>query len=251
VPTSVTYTAVLDVRQSTAEHLARLLRDHRVEVGTRRGRRALGRFRQAVLVPRWCIDGTRVCQLARDNGPSTSTAYRYPHEGLAAGAPDLATALERAKAAGPDPSQPGRHGHPHRPRRGPGPGRRGPVVVREAQAPRRQRAGHLHPGRLADLGLAGAARPRARHHPRPPPRPVIDQPPRRPAGHPHPGRPRLRERRTRLPPPSQETRRRRAHRSPADPQQGHPRHPRSLRARERPTQDHLQGAAAGQAFPLT
>ncbi|MGW2350727.1 IS5/IS1182 family transposase, partial [Actinacidiphila glaucinigra] len=27
--TSVTYTAVLDVKRSTAEHLARLLRDHR------------------------------------------------------------------------------------------------------------------------------------------------------------------------------------------------------------------------------
>jgi hypothetical protein len=103
VPTSVTYTAVLDVRRSTAEHLARLLRGHRAEVGTRRGRRALGCFKQAVLVLRWFIDGTRVCQLARDNGLSTSIAYRYLHEGLtvlATGAPDLATALERAKAAG-------------------------------------------------------------------------------------------------------------------------------------------------------
>jgi hypothetical protein len=103
VPTSVTYTAVLDVRRSTAEHLARLLRDRRAEIGTRRGRRALGCFRQAVLILRWFVDGTRLAQLARDNGLSTSTAYRYLHEGLsvlAAGAPDLATALERAKAAG-------------------------------------------------------------------------------------------------------------------------------------------------------
>jgi hypothetical protein len=103
VSTSVTYTAVLDVQRSTAEHLARLLRDRRVEVGTRRGRRVPGCFRQAVLVLRWFIDGTRLCQLARDNGLSTSTAYRYLYEGLtvlAAGAPDLTTALERAKAAG-------------------------------------------------------------------------------------------------------------------------------------------------------
>ncbi|MGI5140055.1 MULTISPECIES: HARBI1 family protein [unclassified Streptomyces] len=103
MPTSVTYTAVLDVRRSTAEHLARLLRSHRTEVGTRRGRRALGCFKQAVLILRWFIDGTRLAQLARDNALSTSTAYRYLHEGLtvlAAGAPDLATALERAKAAG-------------------------------------------------------------------------------------------------------------------------------------------------------
>jgi DDE superfamily endonuclease len=103
VPTSVTYTAVLDVPRSTAEHLARLLRERRAEIGTRRGRRALGCFRQAVLILRWFVDGTRLAQLARDNGLSTSTAYRYLHEGLsvlAAGAPDLATALERAKEAG-------------------------------------------------------------------------------------------------------------------------------------------------------
>lgn len=101
--TSVTYTAVLDARRSTAEHLARLLRDRRAEIGTRRGRRALGCFRQAVLVLRWFIDGTRLAQLARDNGLSTSTTYRYLHEGLAvlaAGAPDLDTALRRAKEAG-------------------------------------------------------------------------------------------------------------------------------------------------------
>ncbi|MER5915015.1 transposase family protein [Streptomyces sp. NPDC001982] len=94
---------MLDVQRSTAEHLARLLRSHRAEVGTRRGRRALGCFKQAVLILRWFVDGTRVSQLARDNGLSSSTAYRYLHEGLtvlAAGAPDLATALERAKAVG-------------------------------------------------------------------------------------------------------------------------------------------------------
>ncbi|MEU6656726.1 transposase family protein [Streptomyces sp. NPDC046900] len=103
MPTSVTYTAVLDVRCSTAEHLARLLRSHRTEIGTRRGRRALGCFKQAMLILCWFIDGTRLSQLARDNALSTSTAYRYLHEGLtvlAAGAPDLATALQRAKAAG-------------------------------------------------------------------------------------------------------------------------------------------------------
>lgn len=103
MPTSVTYTAVLDVKRSTAEHLAGLLRDHRIAARTRKGRRALGCFKQAVLVLRWFLDGTRLAQLARDNGLSVSTSYRYLHEGLAvlaAGAPDLSTALERAKAAG-------------------------------------------------------------------------------------------------------------------------------------------------------
>lgn len=103
MPASVTYTAVLDVRRSTAEHLARLLRDHRAPAGTRRGRRALGCFRQAVLILRWFPDGARLAQLARDNGLSSSAACRYLHEGLtvlAAGAPDLHTTLARAKAAG-------------------------------------------------------------------------------------------------------------------------------------------------------
>ncbi|GHA58045.1 hypothetical protein GCM10010303_82180 [Streptomyces purpurascens] len=58
---------------------------------------------QAVLVLRWFVDGTRVAQLARDNGISNPTAYRYLYEGLTVlsdHAPDLATALERAVAAG-------------------------------------------------------------------------------------------------------------------------------------------------------
>ncbi|MFJ6564560.1 transposase family protein [Streptomyces sp. NPDC091412] len=100
---SITYTAVLDVRRATAEHLAKLLRGHRKRLGTRRGTRTLGVFKQAVLVLRWFVDGTRLVQLARDNDISVPTAYRYLHEGLtvlADHAPDLSTALERAAAAG-------------------------------------------------------------------------------------------------------------------------------------------------------
>jgi hypothetical protein len=40
---------VLDVKRSTAEHPARLLRNHRIETRTRKGRRALGCFKQAAL----------------------------------------------------------------------------------------------------------------------------------------------------------------------------------------------------------
>lgn len=100
---SVTYTAVLDVRRETAEHLSKLLHARRIELRTRKGRRALTCFRQAVLVLRWFIDGTRVAQLARDNGICLPTAYRCLHEGLevlAAQAPDLKDVLENAKAAG-------------------------------------------------------------------------------------------------------------------------------------------------------
>jgi hypothetical protein len=103
VSSGITYTAVLDVRRATADHLAKLL------AGTASGSepagapRALGVFRQAVLVLRWFVDGTRLAQLARDNDILVPTAYRYLHEGLtvlADHAPDLSTALERAAAAG-------------------------------------------------------------------------------------------------------------------------------------------------------
>ncbi|GAA2957048.1 hypothetical protein GCM10020227_25210 [Streptomyces flavovirens] len=92
MPSSITYTAVLDVRRATAEHLARLLLGQRERLGTRRGTRALGVFKQAVLVLRWFVNGTRLAQVARDNGISVPTAYRYLHEGLtvlADHAPDL------------------------------------------------------------------------------------------------------------------------------------------------------------------
>jgi hypothetical protein len=118
VSSSITYTAVLDVRRATADHLAKLLRGHRERIGTRRGTRALGVFRQAVLVLRWFVDGTRLAQLARDNDILVPTAYRYLHEGLtvlADHAPDLSTALERAAAAGYTHLN-GRHCHPNRPR---------------------------------------------------------------------------------------------------------------------------------------
>jgi DDE superfamily endonuclease len=70
---------------------------------TRSRRRALGCYRQAVLVLRWFVDGTRLAQLAVDNRIGRSTAYRYLHEGinvLAAAAPGLRGALLAARAAG-------------------------------------------------------------------------------------------------------------------------------------------------------
>jgi hypothetical protein len=103
VSSSVTYTATLEINRDTAEFLAAKLAAHRLAVGTRTGTRALGPFRQAVLILRWFLDGARVRQLATDNSIGRSTAYDYLHEGidvLAAQAPDLATALAEAKAAG-------------------------------------------------------------------------------------------------------------------------------------------------------
>lgn len=100
---SVTYSATLSVREETVLYLASLLHTERQRRGTRAGTRALTCSKQAVLIIRWFLDGTRMRQLAHDNGISKSTGYGYLHEGidvLAAQAPDLRGALLAAKAAG-------------------------------------------------------------------------------------------------------------------------------------------------------
>src|SRR5215211_8274323 len=99
----VTYSAVLPVSKETALFVSALLTAERRRRGTRSRRRALGCYRQAVLVLRWFCDGTRLAQLAADNRIGRSTAYRYLHEGikvLAAAAPGLRGALLAARAAG-------------------------------------------------------------------------------------------------------------------------------------------------------
>jgi hypothetical protein len=101
--TIVTYTALLTARQDTVLFLAGLLDTDRTHRGTRRHRRTLGCFKQAVLVLRWFLDNTRVSQLSADNTIGSSTAYRYLHEGitvLAACQPSLHSALLAAKLAG-------------------------------------------------------------------------------------------------------------------------------------------------------
>jgi hypothetical protein len=100
---SVTYTATLPVREHTVLYLSELLHAERQRLGTRTGTRALGCFKQAILVLRWLLDGTRVKQLALDNTISLSTGYTYLHEGitvLAAHAPGLGSVLLAAKMAG-------------------------------------------------------------------------------------------------------------------------------------------------------
>ena len=99
----VTYTAVLPVDEDTVQFVSGLLAADRRRRRTRPKRRALGCYRQAVLVLRWFLDGTRLAQLAADNAIGRSTAYRYLHEGidvLADRAPGLRGALLAARAAG-------------------------------------------------------------------------------------------------------------------------------------------------------
>jgi hypothetical protein len=99
----VTYTAVLPASDETVQFVSDLLAAERRQRRTRPKRRALGCYRQAVLILRWFLDGTRLAQLAADNDIGRSTAYRYLHEGidvLAAAAPGLRGALLAARAAG-------------------------------------------------------------------------------------------------------------------------------------------------------
>jgi hypothetical protein len=79
---SVTYSAVLPVHEHTVLFVSGLLQTERRRRGTRAGRRSLGCFKQAILVLRWLLDGTRITQLAADNTLSRSTGYAYLHEGL-------------------------------------------------------------------------------------------------------------------------------------------------------------------------
>ncbi|WP_190817107.1 transposase family protein [Saccharopolyspora pogona] len=99
----VTYSAELDVPRELVLFLSKLLAGERRRKGTRKGRRALTTFWQAVLVLRWFRDRTDTTTLARDHGVARATGYRYVDEGieaLAAQAPDLHDALQRAKDNG-------------------------------------------------------------------------------------------------------------------------------------------------------
>jgi hypothetical protein len=83
----VTYTAVLSVAEETVLFVSRLLTAEQRRRRARRRRRAQGCYRQAVLLLRWFLDGTRLTQLATDNQVRSSTAYRYLHEGIDAWPP--------------------------------------------------------------------------------------------------------------------------------------------------------------------
>jgi hypothetical protein len=99
----IAYRATLDVPRELAQFVAMLLLAERRQRGTPRGSRALTCFWQAVLGLRWFRDRTAPEALARDHGTSGATAYRYLDEVievLAAQAPDLREALERARGGG-------------------------------------------------------------------------------------------------------------------------------------------------------
>jgi len=94
---------MLDVHPGLVRFLARLLAAERRRRRTPARSRKLSCRAQAVLALRWFRDRTRKEALARDHGISRATAYRYVDEAvdvLAAQAPGLGEALERALADG-------------------------------------------------------------------------------------------------------------------------------------------------------
>jgi hypothetical protein len=99
----LSYRVTLDVPLQLAVFVSRLLADHRREIGTRDGTRALTCFRQAVFALAWFRDRPDIRRLGQGSGISQATAYRYKDEAievLAAKAPTLREALDQAVEQG-------------------------------------------------------------------------------------------------------------------------------------------------------
>jgi len=99
----LSYRVILDVPLPLVVFVSRLLADHRRELGTRDGTRALTCWKQAVFTLAWFRDRPDIPRLGQGFGISQATAYRYKDEAvevLAAKAPTLREALERAVEQG-------------------------------------------------------------------------------------------------------------------------------------------------------
>jgi hypothetical protein len=97
------YRVRLDVPRELVLFVSGLLAGHRREIGTRKGTRKLGCYRQALFGLAWFRDKGDIPRLGAGFGLSQSTAYRYLDEVtgvLAARAPGLQEALERALEEG-------------------------------------------------------------------------------------------------------------------------------------------------------
>jgi hypothetical protein len=99
----ITYRVRLDVPRELVWFVAGLLAARRREMGTRKNRRCLGCYRQALFVLAWFRDKPDIPRLGAGFGLSQATSYRYVAEGrdvVAARAPGLDEALQRAVAEG-------------------------------------------------------------------------------------------------------------------------------------------------------
>src|SRR5689334_7261315 len=110
----LSYRVILDVPLPLVVFVSRLLADHRREIGTRAGTRALTCWKQAVFTLAWFRDRPDIARLGRGFGISQATAYRYKDEAvevLAAKAPTLREAPGKGRGAGASLPHPGRHAH--------------------------------------------------------------------------------------------------------------------------------------------
>ena len=99
----LSYRVTLDVPFQLAVFVSRLLAEHRREIGTRNGTRALTCWKQAVFALAWFRDRPDIRRLGQGSGISQATAYRYKDEAvevLAAKAPSLREALDKAVEQG-------------------------------------------------------------------------------------------------------------------------------------------------------
>jgi hypothetical protein len=95
----VSYAVMLDVPRELIWFVSGLLAARRRQIGTRKGTRRLGCYKQAVFGLAWFRDKGDIRRLGAGFGLPQSTAYRYLEEVigvLAARAPGLQEALERA-----------------------------------------------------------------------------------------------------------------------------------------------------------
>ena len=99
----LSYRVTLDIPVQLALFVSRLLAEHRREIGTRDGTRALTCWKQAVFALAWFRDRPDIRRLGQGSGISQATAYRYKDEAievLAAKAPTLREALDKAVEQG-------------------------------------------------------------------------------------------------------------------------------------------------------
>jgi DDE superfamily endonuclease len=99
----LSYRVTLDVPFQLALFVSKLLAEHRREIGTRAGTRALSCWKQAIFALAWFRDRPDIRRLGAGFSISQATAYRYKDEAvtvLAAKAPSLREALDKAVAQG-------------------------------------------------------------------------------------------------------------------------------------------------------
>ena len=99
----LSYRVILDVPFQLVGFVSGLLAEHRRELGTRAGTRALTCWKQAVFALAWFRDRPDIRRLGAGFGISQATAYRYKDEAvdvLAAKAPALREVLDKAVEQG-------------------------------------------------------------------------------------------------------------------------------------------------------